>query len=243
MCRMLGFISREPIPISRYLQEVSQSLHWLSFHGQKAPHRDGLGLAYKDTDNQEMKLYRWGRVELTQYGEITDLPNFPTGVRTTLLIAHARKASKAYEHLATSAQAHPLFKDDIYLAHNGTIHDVDKLNTQGDTDTQRLLHWLACHWKPRTPSKLQETLKRLLGLVKKYTALNLLITEGSHLYAFCCYSDNPEYYTLHYRLDLEGGLAIVASEPLDSGSWQLLANWEFLKISPKLEFERGRVIV
>jgi len=237
MCRMLGFISREPILISRYLWEAPRSLQWLSLHGQKAPHRDGLGLTYKDAD-KGMKLYKWGREELTQLKE----KGFPkiSDAKTTLLIAHSRKASEAYKQMTTAAQAHPLFEDGIYLAHNGTIRDAHKLRAREGTDSQKLIHWLAHNWRPRNPSGLQEALQKLLTLVKGYTAINLLLTEGSHLYAFCCYSREPEYYTLHYHLDEK--IVIVASEPLDEGlRWQPLACGELLQIAPNLELRKTRI--
>lgn len=186
-----------------------------------------------------MKLRRWGQQELTRleeqgFSKISD-------AKTTLLIAHARKASKDYRQMVTAAQAHPLFEEGIYLAHNGTVQDAHKLSPREGTDSQKLLHWLAHDWRPRNPSSLQEALRKLLTLVEGYTALNLLITEGSNLYAFCCYGREPEYYTLHYRLDKS--IAIVASEPLDEEDqqWQPLASGELLQIAPNLELWKTRI--
>ena len=236
MCRMLAFISEEPILIRYYVWEISRSLHWMSRSGRKAPHRDGFGLAYKNAEGR-MTLRTWGREELPslearQFAEMA-------GIKTTLFLGHARQASEGYQKM-TAAEAHPFVKGSVYLAHNGTIRDADALDTEEGTDTQRLLRWISLHWEPRSFFGLQEALRLLLTEVKDYTAINLLITEGTHVYAFCCYSEEPEQYALHYRLD--GNLAIVASEPLDGGSWQKLESRELLQISPSMMLQKVRVV-
>jgi predicted glutamine amidotransferase len=235
---MLGFMSRQPVPIEWYLWKVPRSLHWLSLNGCKAPHRDGYGLVYKD-NNGAMRLDKWGREALTQAGDqrLPELDN----IKTTLLIAHARQASVGYKHMTTSAEAHPFFENGIYLAHNGTIKDAGNLDAGEGTDTQKLLRWLTANWTTRNLSSLEEALQKLLKEAKDYTGIDLLITEGSSLYAFCCYRREPGYYTLHYRI--ADGLAIVASEPLDKDpkKWQPLANGELLEITPDLEIKRKRL--
>lgn len=238
MCRMLGFVSRRPVPIDWCLWEAPRSLHWLSLNGCKAPHRDGLGLVYKDAKGK-MELHRWGREALTQPAE----PRFPElmEIKTTLLMAHARQASVGYKHMTTSAEAHPFFEAGIYLAHNGTIKDAGNLDAAAGTDTQKLLRWLNANWTTHSLFGLEEALRKLLQRVENYTGMNLLITDSSSLYAFCCYRREPGYYTLHYRI--AEGLAIVSSEPLDEDpkKWQPLANGELLEITPALKIRRKQL--
>ena len=236
MCRMLAFMSREPKPISHYVWEVSRSLQWMSHSGRKAPHRDGFGIAHKN-DEGRMILRTWGQEELAplearQFADIA-------GIKTTLLLAHARQASEGYQEM-TSAEAHPFLEDTLYLAHNGTIRDVHALGGSEGTDTQRLLRWMIAHWKPRSFLGLRAALMQLLGAIKDYTAIDLLITEGTHIYAFCCFREQPEYYTMHFRVDET--LVIVASEPLDDGAWQQLRSGELLQISPDLTVQQDRVV-
>jgi predicted glutamine amidotransferase len=234
---MLGFISRMPKPICFYLEEAPRSLRWLSLHGQKAPHRDGLGMAYKNVRGQ-IELFKAGQEELPQLE--TEGFSKIRGLQTTLLLAHARQASKAYRQMTETAQAQPLSSDGLYLTHNGTIHDVAKLGTLEGTDSQKLLHWLAQNWQPRNSSGLKDALQKLLKLIQDYTAINLLITDGSHLYAFCCYRREAEYYTLHYNLD--ENLVTVASEPLDDEPWQQLGSGVLLQITPRLTHQLVQVI-
>ena len=233
---MLGVMSREPMSIGYYLWEVPRSLCWLSCSGHKAPHRDGMGLVYKNSDGR-MTLHRWGHEELDQL----DVKGSRALARekTTLLIAHARQASSGYREM-TAAQAHPFVEDGIYLAHNGTIRDADSLKGGKATDSEKLLHWLASHWQPRNLLGMKDTLKKLLTRVEDYSAINLFITEGNHLYAFCCYMQEPEHYTLHYHQTNKQ--VIVASEPLDDGWWQPLRNGELLEISPAMALKKAHVI-
>jgi len=233
---MLGFLSREPIPIRRYLVEAPQELLHMSLHGKKAPHRDGFGCAYLDRSGR-MAVHRWGKEDLDRVpdGLLGDLDP-----GTTLLIAHVRKASPEYGARLTDEEAHPFAVAGLVLAHNGTIRDAEALDPAPGIDSQRLARWLSRAWQPRTPEALAWALKELLAQVRDYTAVNLLLTEGASLYAFCCYTQDSDYYTLWYRV--AGEAVTVASEPLDDGpGWQSLTNGELLRIEPELTLERFQV--
>lgn len=84
---------------------------------------------------------------------------------------------------------------------------------------------------PRTPEGLREALGRLLGHVRDFTALNLLLTDGEVLYALCLYTGDPDYYTLHLRR--WEGEVVVASEPASSEpGWTALENGELRVVYP-----------
>jgi len=233
---MLGFLSREPIPIRRYLVEVPRCLLHMSLHGKKAPHRDGFGYAYQDGSGR-MAVHRWGKEDLDRVpnGLLGDLD--PS---TILLIAHVRKASPEYGARLTDQEAHPFALEGLVLAHNGTIRDAEALDPAPGIDSQRLARWLSRAWQPRTPEALVWALEELLAWVRDYTAVNLLLTEGTSLYAFCCFTQDQDYYTLWYRA--AGEAVIVASEPVDdSPSWQPLSSGELLHIGSELNLERLQV--
>ena len=119
----------------------------------------------------------------------------------------------------------------MFLAHNGTVRDAASLGDGSGTDSQRILDWLAGAWHPRTPDRLVEALRELLGLIHDYTALNLLLTDGSSLYAFCCHTRDPDYYTLHRRGG--DGAVVVASEPVDGrAGWEPMPNGTLLAVGP-----------
>jgi predicted glutamine amidotransferase len=233
---MLGFLSREPIPIRRYLVEAPRGLLYMSLHGKKAPHRDGFGYAYRDTSGR-MAVHRWGK---------EDLDRVPDGLpgdldpSITLLIAHVRKASPEYGARLTDQEAHPFAVEGLVLAHNGTIRDAEALDAGSGIDSQRIARWLSRAWQPRTPEALARALEELLARVRDYTAVNLLLTEGTSLYAFCCFTQDPDYYTLWYRAVEE--TVVVASEPVDDGpSWQPLSNGELLHVLSNLTYRKYRI--
>jgi glutamine amidotransferase len=76
-------------------------------------------------------------------------------------------------------------------------------------------------------------LAELLALVRDFTALNLLLTEGTTLWALCLYTQDPDYYTLHWRQG--DGEVVVASQPVDDQpGWAPLATGTLLRVGPDL---------
>ncbi|MCX7750802.1 MAG: class II glutamine amidotransferase [Candidatus Bipolaricaulota bacterium] len=228
MCRLLGVVATRPQSLAHHLRDAPHSLLRMSLRGKKAPHRDGLGWAYRD-DRGRMRLHRWGARALAGR---EDLPG-DLSPETTLLLAHARKASPEFGGLRGAVHAQPLTRDAILLAHNGTVRDAHVLGKTASTDSQALLDGLARAWRPRTPEALREALQSLLKLVRDYTALNVLLTDGEVLYALCLYTGDPDYYTLHLRRG--GDAVVVASEPAPGEpGWAPLGNGELVVIAPNL---------
>lgn len=151
--------------------------------------------------------------------------------QAVLLLAHARKSSPEYQGFRGAVHAHPFFHDGVFLCHNGTVRDVERLGTGMGTDSRRILLWLSRNWRPRTPERLAECLAALLNFFQDWSALNLLISEGAGLYALCAYTRDPDYFTLWVHRG--PGLVAVASEPADlSKPWEPLANGEVLLVPP-----------
>lgn len=221
---MLGVWSREPFPIRYWLLDASPGLLGLSLSGQRGPHRDGLGYAFREPTGR-WRVFRFGPKALA-YGGIPG----PVEAQTQLLLAHARKASPEYQALRGALHAHPFFYDGVFLCHNGTVRDVHRLGEGLGTDSRRILLWLARKWRPRTPERLRECLAELLATVQDYSALNLLLSDGENLYALCAYTRDPEYFTLWVH---EGpDFLVVASEPADAQrNWYPLENRELLCVS------------
>lgn len=236
MCRLLGTISREPKLIRQYILDAPHGLQALSRHGARAPHRDGVGWAYRDARGR-MRLHRWGASALAR---AETLPG-DLSVATTLLVAHARKASPEYRAALGALQAQPLVQDGLFLAHNGTIRDVAALDAGTGTDSQRLLNWVAQAWMPRTRDRLAEALTKIPGMIRDYTAINLLLTDGGFLCAFCLYTRDPDYYTLYWRAGDDA--VVVASEPVDDQpGWRAFGNGELVMIQPDLSVDTLQVV-
>lgn len=205
-----------------------RSLLAMSLRGAKAPHRDGLGWAYRDGQGR-MRLNRWGAQALARH---PPLPGDPPPA-TTLLLAHARKASPEHASLRGTVHAQPLAQDGLFLAHNGTVHTGHAVSEGAGTDSQVLFRWLVRAWRPQTLDRLAQVLPALLDLVRDYTALNLLFTEGTSLWALCLFTQDSEYFTLHWRRG--EGEVVVASEPVDDQpGWTPLANGSLLAVDRDL---------
>lgn len=234
MCRMLGVASREPFLIGKWLVDASPGLLGLSLQGKGAPHRDGLGYAFRDPQGQ-WRLFRFGPGALAAPG----VPG-PLASPATMLLAHARKASPEYRAFRGGLYAHPFFYEGVFLCHNGTIRDLEGLGAGPGTDSQRLLFWLVRHWHPRTPARLRALLTQLLAMLQDYSALNLLLSDGLHLYALCAYTRDPDYFTLWIHEGADG--LAVASEPADGAkAWNPLENHELLVVSPGGDYERQKL--
>jgi|Deesub1362A_J573_1020465.scaffolds.fasta_scaffold01599_10 glutamine amidotransferase len=233
---MIGFVSKKKVPLRRYFVSAPRSLLYMSLHGKKAPHRHGFGYLWK-TEEAAIAVRRYGSGDLEKTpGALPDaLP-----VASTLAIGHVRKASPIYRVHTGAREAHPFAEWGIFLAHNGTIYDADVLDPNPGIDSQKLARWLAHAWWPRTPEGLAKALERLLQEVQDFTAIDLLLTEGTNLYAFCCFNRNPDYYTLWYRATKD--TIIISSEPVDEEpTWQPMKNLELLWSTPDLKVHRRQI--
>jgi predicted glutamine amidotransferase len=222
---MLAVLSVKPFPIRKWLLDANPGLLGLSLRGKNAPHRDGLGYAFRDPQGR-WHLFRFGPKALLE----AEIPG-PVDREATVLLAHARKSSPEFAGFRGGLYAHPFFYDGVFLCHNGTVRDIERLGLSHGTDSQRLLFWLSKRWKPRTPERLEDCFRELLGTISDFSALNLLLSDGENLYALCAFRANPEYFTLWFRTGTD--FVAVASEPADEeGGWIPTENGELLGIHP-----------
>lgn len=228
---MLAVLSAKPFPIRKWLLDANPGLLGLSLRGKNAPHRDGLGYAFRNPQGR-WHLFRFGPKALAREG----IPG-PVDREATVLLAHARKASPEFAGFRGGLYAHPFFYDGVFLCHNGTVRDIERLGPTHGTDSQRLLLWLSQRWRPRKPEALPERLRELLQSVSDFSALNLLLSEGENLYALCAFRVNPDYFTLWWCRGAD--FAAVASEPVDAQEdWTPMENGELLVIRPDLSLTR-----
>lgn len=138
-------------------------------------------------------------------------------------------------------------RETILVAHNGTVYepllstlradlaDADRGEARADSDSIVLAAWLAHHIGQNERDEddftadLADALREILGraedlqrvdaATKTYSGLNLLIANGSGLYALRQFTRLPHYYTLFCKQLPEG--FVLASEPTDDTN-----NWE-----------------
>ena len=230
MCRMIAFSSNEPRDVAKYLVSLARFCEsgnlvagWKRRPGGNHP--DGWGVAWRAGDE----------IRMVKSGNPAASDPLLSGMRavTDRFIGHVRYASNP--ETVCAANSHPFQALGVTLAHNGTFYG--KIGAEGDarkvSDTLVFLELLEKRWGERTLEGLSETLREILSdheLVGGYSAANLLIATGNELFAFRRFHRNGDYYTLY--LNSGDGLAVVASEPLDTDpGWRLLADGELVELS------------
>lgn len=151
--------------------------------------------------------------------------------RSGVLIVHLRKS--AWKQTSTARHAHPFADRYHLLAHNGTVRDYRELlkdipgageDLSGALDTEVLFRYVIALSSGGMEAGFREAVSRI-HKNNEYSALNVLFSDGTKLFAFRDYRKYPEYYTL-YRANL-GGSGIVASEPLaPARGWRLMEQEE-----------------
>ena len=237
MCELLGL---------SFNKEVT--LH-LAFSGLKAgatENPDGWGVGwYNEYGTQVIKEARpVGRSVLAR-SFLEDL-----GARSTIFISHIRRATTG---AAGYVNTHPFYRrfdnKTWVFAHNGTI-DSDQLTFVpgqfipiGTTDSElvfcKLLSWLKQHGLHLVNKNSFMLLHEKLGEINRSGELNLIFSDGTHLFA---YHDRSGHVGLHFLLrqapyktvrlrgqyvtidlaeiiDPDERLYLLASEPLSDENW------------------------
>jgi predicted glutamine amidotransferase len=236
MCRLLAFASTSPTTPEEL---VGQDLE--SFVSLSGEHGDGWGMAWYEGDG-ELNVAK--DVETAHGSELLDTLSRTT--ETQAMVLHLRSASPG---LGVGLEnTHPFTAGQRAFAHNGWIAPIPKLEDlldpavrdalQGTTDSERYFQLLLAAME-RT-GDVERALPPLLERLRdqfRYNALNFVLTTERHLYAVCDYSvealmrqEDPEYYTLGYRV--APGSVVVGSSGCwgDRQTWRTLVNHQALVV-------------
>jgi len=134
--------------------------------------------------------------------------------QTAVVVAHFRKAGDGQSDMS---RVHPFHHRDWVFAHDGSIARpgdlplVDVGTPQGQTDSERLLHWLLEKIVPADDptAALAEGIQELKEKME-FTALTFLLSEGTQLWAYREAKDKNA--TLFWTQ--EAGKSLICSEPL-----------------------------
>jgi len=246
MCRLLGWVAREPVT----LRDVLGGEALTAFRGLARLHADGWGIAYDGTDGLV--------VERSTSRADTD-PAF-----TAATTARATRAGLVHLRWATPGlpvelrNTHPFRYGRQAFAHNGAIYPVERRDEivsapwqdrlQGTTDSER--YFLAVLAELDEPvTDVATAVSRVTGrLAREFqpSGLNALLHTPTALYAVSCHDpaaapsaappapgstaeiaavDAATYFDLQYRVTPDA--VVVASSgfiPPDVDGWQLLPN-------------------
>lgn len=219
MCELFGASAKQPGNYARWLSAFRAR------GGETADNPDGWGLAW----------WRDGCVALEKAPEpgyrSERLGQLAEEVVGDLVLAHVRKAT----HPAvpgpdnTHPFAHECCGREWLFAHNGMVPDIvgrpcpfSTCRPDGQTDSEfAFCQLLAGIVDSYDPTDLDRWLDRLEERTKEIAVLgkfNFLLSDGSVLIAH-------GHDRLHHA-GRPGGIALVATEPLDDGDWQSFASGE-----------------
>ena len=236
MCRMLGIISRKPVP-SSYLKDFRVLTEKGKVpKGAKEPgHKDGWGIVYYDG---QMPRYL-GRqptnaMEDERYGKACE--NLDKLKVSGVLLAHLRKRSVGS---TTSENTSPFISENWCFAHNGTIRDFFP-KVEGErkdmTDSERFFR-LLLQENERTRGVIEETIGQVIDRVAgvyDYSSLTFLLSDGDSLYAYADVSDTgmKDYYRLMYAKNDD--MVIFTQEPIWKKYWTNVPNRCLVSVNKEL---------
>ena len=242
MCRMLAKVSVLPTGIMEELEQCPNSLLWLSENGRtskdpdvRGQHNDGCGMAYIDK-NGSLRSTRHGKTDFwnNEYRE------FATAAQSKIYIAHNRFASEGLE-LSTKA-AHPFiyekFSKKLAFCHNGSVYSLmEAARAKNTSDSEILLENILEKVNEINVSSLAGSISEI-AVTADYNSLTGFLLSSDELYLWRIFNEKrigefdklSRYFTLY--LSIRQNDVIIASEPLDNGSWQLLPNYKMLSIKP-----------
>lgn len=221
MCELLGVSSRIPLALGPLLRRFADR------GGNTADNPDGWGLAYVDDAGLLLDKAPEPAAESLHFAGLAET------VKTTLAIAHVRKANPPTEQ--TAANTHPFLRAccgrDWVFAHNGKVPTLlepggccqpQSSHPGGTTDSEVafcfLLEEIAVVVAHNAADDAQwlETVRHLSAAIARYGRFNFLLSDGRLLIA---------YGHDHLHLLREGGgesmFAAVATEPLTHGAWEM----------------------
>lgn len=216
MCRFLMLRASEPGASFETAELVRQFRdrceHSREFQGH------GWGAAFKAND-------RWHRTKslLPIWQDEPAIPN-----RLDFLILHARSAFR--DEGIEIQNNMPFYREERIFVFNGELRGV-RLRLPGRIGAEKIFHLIERQNRGHLGEVLEEVDAILAAKSQYVRALNVGLTDGERIHAWCRYNESPEYFTLHY-LDgvdgadgLQGSVRGVSSDALGPG-WKRMTNGE-----------------
>lgn len=263
MCRMIAVMSREEIDYKYIIEDRDNggAFHSLKAQSEKAydaPHKDGFGIysmTYGKSGETKTPNYELFYKKGIPISESKELPVKLDNLKGNLLISHIRLATKkkgeiddihAHPYVDANSLSKSRIKDitdwdnnekpfaSFVMAHNGTIHNI---GNESMTDSQAFLNLITERFSGGIDFGSFKKFLYEFSENHEFTAINLLLKDPcDDLYAVRLAKARLAYYSMYYMKDDIKGLAIVASEPIDSDRrWKCINNYSLIKITKNLD--------
>ncbi len=205
MCRLLLVKSSIEFDIAMHLKEFADiSKNSKEFQGH------GWGIAY--IKNNEWEHYKnikpvW-EDNLGQFG------------KTKLLIAHARSAFQDKDIVIENNM--PFYDDKYVFIFNGELRGV-KIKEEGRIGAEKIFNFI----KKSDKGDMHEALLKSVDQIKKRSsyvrAMNIIIATKEKVYLNTTYSEDPDYFSMHYR-ENKNVLAVCSQPYKDKEGWKTIPN-------------------
>ncbi|HLX58954.1 MAG TPA: class II glutamine amidotransferase [Ktedonobacteraceae bacterium] len=241
MCRLLGYVAREPVAAARLLEDT-----FAAFVEMSHRHGDGWGLVWYNEHNH----LQMAKAPEAAHAS-SEFAGLKGSIRSDALIGHLRWASPGFAPCLENT--HPFVRGQVAFAHNGSIASNEAIealiashlraNITGATDSERYFLALLSAFEKASPVESLRVLLAILRQRLQSTSLNCLLLTPETLYAVCDFDANaplaqkdPNYYHLQYRITRDA--VVVTSSGLSQGT-----GWKTLKNGQMLLVERGTLKV
>ena len=233
MCRLLGFVSAEPVPLTELLGERELT----EFTELSAKHGDGWGFAWATADGVE----------------IAKAPDAARDSELFARLAHERRADLGLLHLrwatlglgVMAENTHPFSDGTLAFAHNGSVRPPESIDRfvpsefaelqQGSTDSERYFLATLAAFRTGDPETALERAAALIADVCTFSSLNAMTVTATELQALCLFDPiaeareaEPHYYRMGYRVTDDS--VVVSSSGWGDG-WTYLSNGEILTVN------------
>lgn len=218
MCRFLIVKSKKKIKPEDLLKPFA-----LACQKSKAPdgemQKDGYGIAWQDGESWQLKK------SLIPIWEEQNL--FKQIPKTNLFVAHARSAGFAKDKDNLDYNQ-PFLDGYLCFVFNGMIRKISfSLPLEGKIGSQKLFSLIKLqNKKHKIDLALEEVKKLVLKKAEKVEGMNIGLVKDGRIYVLCQYTDNKEYFTLHFYQNK--GLTIVSSESFGCYDWKTMGKGELL---------------
>lgn len=238
MCRLLGVVTRSPLPLTTALGDLAVPFTELS-----REHGDGWGVAsWPGPDGVGPRVVKGpGRAAGDELWDRT-----LGGTPTDAAVLHLRMASPGLP--VVPGNTHPFTAGGLAFAHNGFFSPYDALDelidpgllagAAGSTDSERFFLRVLTLLRDKGPV---DALARAADDIRARTAfasLNCLLLTGEALYAYADEDPGsevsrrrgPDFFRLRHRADGERVVVASSGVPQPDGAWHVLPYRQVLEV-------------
>lgn len=235
MCRLLGYVSKEPTSI-----EAFSGSYFSDFVKLSQVHKDSWGLSLIDDEKKDLYKSVESAAASNRFIELA------REEKAKGALLHFRWASPGIT--VNEENAHPFSFKDMAFIHNGALQPYDALVEAINPDFLKLrtgtgdseLFFLYALTKIEQLGFKEGVLACIRSIKSnyKYSSINSMFLNSDFLIVVSEHDPNnrpswtePNYYEVRYRLDQNG--CLVASSGWDQSDWTLMPNHSALIVERK----------